>query len=176
MRARVFFILLAILLVAGFAALNWPEFQRSSPLSFGVGVVEAPLGIVMLGIVGVVLLAFLLASAASETRYLVESRQSARELERQRELADRAEASRFTDLRQHLDMQLKELRQRDAIAATELEKARLETGRELRSQLEAMNRLLSARLGELESRFDARLAGRPVPEPAASARVRSERV
>jgi uncharacterized integral membrane protein len=156
MRARVVVLVAAILLVAAFAALNWSEFQRTTPLSFGVAVVDAPLGMIMLALLGLSLVAFLLASAASETRNLVESRQHARELERQRELADRAEASRFTELRQHLDAQLKELRQRDAIAATELEKSRLESQRELRTQLDAMNRVLATRLAELETRLESR--------------------
>ena len=36
MRARLVLLLVAILLVAGFAALNWGEFMRTSPLNFGL--------------------------------------------------------------------------------------------------------------------------------------------
>jgi hypothetical protein len=63
MRARLLFLVVAILLVAGFAALNWSEFMRPAPLSFGTQVVDAPLGLIMLGILGVTLLVFLISSA-----------------------------------------------------------------------------------------------------------------
>ena len=80
----------------------------------------------------------------------MEHRRHAKALEAQRVLADKAEASRFTDLRQYLDTHLRESRQREAIAATEFEKAMVQSQRELRSQLEQMNRTLAARLGEVD--------------------------
>src|SRR5438105_623266 len=139
MRARLFFVLVAALLVAGFAAMNWPEFNRSTPLSVGWRVVDAPLGIVMLAAIGVVLLVFLLSAAATHSWHLVESNRHAKALQAQRDLAEKAEGSRFTDLRQHLDAQLRENRQREAIAITEFEKAVVQSQRDLRNQLEQIN-------------------------------------
>ncbi len=165
MRARLFFLVVAILLVAGFAAQNWPEFTRTAPLTFGVVVQEASLGLVMLGALAVVLLVFLVSSAMHESRYVFESRRHARSLQAQRDLAEKAEASRFTDLRQQLDAHLRENRQRDSIAATELEKAMVQSQRELRNQLELINRTLDGRLTELEGRIAARLE-RMQPAPA----------
>ncbi|MEP6790928.1 MAG: hypothetical protein ABI907_06130 [Ramlibacter sp.] len=150
-------LIVAILAIAGFAALNWSEFLRPTPLSFGPVVSDAPLGLIMLGVLAVTLMAFLLSSAHMQTQNLLESRQNAKALAAQRELADKAEASRFTDLRQHLDTQLRETRQREAITATEFEKSMVQAHRELRTQLEQMNRTLASRLGELESRIEARL-------------------
>jgi hypothetical protein len=158
MRARLIFIAVALALLAGFAALNWSEFSRTAPLSFGVLVTEASLGMVMLFALGITLVAWLLSSAMHESRYMLESHRHAKALQAQRDLADKAEASRFTDLRQHIDMHLRENRQREAIAATEFEKAMVQSQRELRSQLEQMSRTLGARLGELEGRIDSRLA------------------
>jgi DNA anti-recombination protein RmuC len=157
MRARLVFIVAAILLVAGFAALNWSEFMRPAPLSFGAGTVDAPLGAVMLVILGVALLFFLFASAVQQSRYLMESNRHAKSLQAQRDLAERAEASRFTDLRQQLDAHLRENRQRESLASTELEKAMVQSQRELRSQLDLINRTLDGRLTELEGRLAARL-------------------
>jgi len=157
MRARLVILVVAILAVAGFAALNWSEFLRTTPLSFGLVVMEAPLGLIMLAILTITALGFIVANATAQTQLLVESRQHAKALQAQRDLADKAEASRFTDLRQHLDAQLRENRQREAIAATEFERAMVGSQRELRTQLEQMNRTLAARLGEIESRIDARL-------------------
>lgn len=157
MRARLLFLVVAILLVAGFAAQNWSEFLRTSPLTFGVVVEEAPLGLIMLGVFGVTALVFLLSSAMQESRHLMESSRHAKTLQAQRDLAEKAEASRFTDLRQQLDAHLRDNRQRETIAATEFEKSMVQAQRELRNQLEVINRTLDARLGELEGRIDSRL-------------------
>ena len=47
--------------------------------------------------------------AFTQGTVLMETRRHARELAAQRELADKAEASRFTDLRQHLDQEVARL-------------------------------------------------------------------
>jgi uncharacterized integral membrane protein len=112
MRARTILMLVAILLVAGFAALNWTEFVRPVPLSFGAFIADGPLGLIMLALLVVCVVAFILVGAALRTQSLVESRQHHKSLERQRDLADKAEASRFTDLRQHLDLRLREIENR----------------------------------------------------------------
>lgn len=156
MRARMLLLVLAILAVAGFAAQNWTEITRSSTLNFGVVQADAPMGLILLTLLGLTLLVFLVAAASMRTHSLVESRQHAKALHAQRELADKAEASRFTDLRQLLDNHLREERQRETIANTELEKTMAQHQRELRNQLEQMYHLLTSRLGELERRIDAR--------------------
>src|SRR6478735_9255420 len=138
MRTRAILLVLAVLAVAAFAALNWGEFLRSSPLLFGPVVMDAPLGLIMLTILALATIAFVLTSAAIRTGSLIESRQHFNTLEAQRALADTAEASRFTELRSHLDTQLRELRQRDAITAAEFEKASVQNQRELRTHLEQM--------------------------------------
>ena len=152
MRARLILLVLAVLLVAGFAAQNWPEFNRPSPLNLGVATVEAPLGLILLILLGVALLVFIAAAASLRTRSLIESRQQARALHAQRELADKAEASRFTDLRQMLDQHLRENRG----TSPDLEKSLAQHQRELRNQLEQMYHLLTSRLTELERRLDSR--------------------
>jgi hypothetical protein len=149
MRARVVLLVVAILLIAAFAALNWPEFTRTSPLLFGPVVMDAPLGIVLLGLLVLVFIGFALTAGALRTNALLESRHHYRELEAQRTLADKAEASRFTELRQYLDTNLREMRERDAMLATEWQ-------RELRTQSEQTNRMLTARLSELEHRLETR--------------------
>jgi hypothetical protein len=156
MRSRFVLLLVAILLIAGFAALNWSEVTRQSPLLFGPIVMEAPLGAILLSLLALAVVVFALSAASLRTSTLLESRHHHRELEAQRALADKAEASRFTELREHIDTHLNGLRERDTIAASELEKSRLEHQRELRSQLEQINRTLSARLNEMEHRLETR--------------------
>jgi hypothetical protein len=151
------FVVVAILLVAGFAAQNWSEFTRTSPLTFGVLVEEAALGLVMLAVFGITLLVLIVSSAMQDSLYLAESRRHAKSLQAQRDLAEKAEASRFTDLRQQLDAHLRENRQRESMASSEVERAMIQSQRELRSQLDVINRTLDGRLTELESRIEARL-------------------
>lgn len=158
MRARLLFIVLAGVLVAGLAALNWGEVTRTSRLNFGLILTDAPLAGILLAILAVTLVVFLVSSAIQESRNLIAWNRHAKELQAQRDLADKAEASRFTDLRQHIDSTLRESRQRDALAGGEFEKSMLQSHRELRAQLDAMNRTLLARLAELEARVDHRTA------------------
>jgi hypothetical protein len=170
MRTRTIVLVVAILLVAGFAALNWTEIVRPTPLSFGLMVTTAPLGLILLALLGLTLVLFLAATAAMRTQSLLDYRSHQKTLEAQRELADKAEASRFIELRQYMDTHLKEMRERDAIAATEFDKAMLQSRREVQTQMEQTNRMIAARLSELEQRLDGRLAranvtGAPVNVP-----------
>ncbi|CAA9432500.1 MAG: hypothetical protein AVDCRST_MAG51-2734 [uncultured Ramlibacter sp.] len=156
MRWRMILLVLAILAVAGFAAQNWPEFNRRTTLNFGILQSEAPLGLILLTLLGLVLLIFVASVASMRTRSLMESRQHAKALHAQRELADKAEASRFTDLRQVLDSHLRESRQHETLANKEMEKTMAQHQRELRNQLEQMYHLLTSRITELERRIDPR--------------------
>lgn len=156
MRSRFVLLVVAILLIAGFAALNWSEVTRPAPLLFGPVVMDAPLGAILLGLLALAIVVFAISAASLRTHTLLESRHHYKELEAQRTLADKAEASRFTELRQLLDTQSRELREREAIAASEMERVRLEHQREIRNQLEQINRTLSARLNELEHRLESR--------------------
>jgi hypothetical protein len=160
MRARLIFILTAILLVAGFAALNWGELSRTAPLSFGVFVTEASVGLVLLTVLGLSLLAFLVTTAVNESRHMMESRRHLKTLEAQRDLADKAEASRLAELRQQFDTHVRESRehrQQVALAASEADKAMAQSQRELRLQFEQLGRMIAGRLTELENRMDTRL-------------------
>ena len=163
MRTRTILLVVAILLVAGFAALNWGEVVRPTTLLFGPIAADAPLGLILLGLLALTLVLFLASSIAMRTQSLIDYRQHHKTLEAQRELADKAEASRFVDLRQHLDTHLKEMRERDAIAASEFDKAMVQTRRELQVQMEQINRTIAARMTELENRLDGRVNRMGVP-------------
>lgn len=152
MRGRIAFIVLAVLVTAAIAALNWGAFTRAEPLNFGLFTSTAPLGVTLLVILGIVLAVFLVSTAIQESRYLLDHRRHTRALQAQRELAEKAEASRFTDLRQHLDTHLRETRHRESIIATEFEKRMLQNNQELRAQLERMHNMIASRLDALEGR------------------------
>jgi DNA anti-recombination protein RmuC len=170
MRGRIAFIVVAVLVVAAIAALNWAEFTQPSQLNFGVTTASVPLGTLMLVLMGIVLAVFLVSSAIQESRYLVDHRRHTRALQAQRDLADKAEASRFTDLRQQLDTHLRDSKQRDAMVATEFDKRLMQSHNELRAQLERMHQMIGSRLDEIESRIggvqrDVRSEPAPRVEP-----------
>jgi hypothetical protein len=173
MRSRLVLLVVAILLVAAFAALNWSEVIRPAPLLFGPVVADAPLGAILLVLLLVALVAFVLSAGAIRTSALLESRHLYKELEAQRLLADKSEASRFTELHQYLEENLRLLRERDAMQTSELQ-------RELRSQTEVTNRMLAARLNELEHRMETRFeragwgGGPAVPPVVGDEAIRQE--
>jgi hypothetical protein len=178
MRTRFVLLVAAILLVAGFAAMNWSEVIRPVPLLFGTVVREAPLGAILLGLLALAVVVFVVTAASLRTAALLEKRQHYRDLEAQRALADKAEGSRIAELRDRFDTHARELHEREAIAAAGLEKARLDHQREIRVQLEQINRTLSARLNELEHRLEARFermgyGGRAAPQAHPSAMAES---
>ena len=156
MRGRIAFIVLAVLVTAVIASLNWGEFTRAEPLSFGLFTANVAVGATMLVILGVVLAVFLVSSALQESRYLLDHRRHSRALHAQRELAEKAEASRFTDLRQHLDTHLRESRQREVMMGTEFEKRMLQSHQELRAQVERMHQMIASRLDAIEGRAPVR--------------------
>lgn len=158
MRARAIVMVILLLLVAGFVTLNWSEFVRPTPLSFGGAIMDAPLGLIMLAALAAVVVLFLVLGAVERTGHAVESRRNYRSLEQQRDLADRAEASRFTDLRTYIDQQLRELRDRDGVLRTEYEKSQLASHRDLRTAMDNMNRSLLSRLDAIEDRIEGRPA------------------
>ncbi|HPT49390.1 MAG TPA: LapA family protein [Accumulibacter sp.] len=113
MRFRTLLLLLILGAVTAFSILNWGALNAPTTLSLGLAEVQAPLGMVMLGIV-VVLTAFFLAFLVYvQASALFESRRHAQESAANRDLADKAEASRFTELRAFIDAELRKIGERD---------------------------------------------------------------
>jgi uncharacterized protein HemX len=148
MPLRTLLLLLFMALVAGFAALNWTAFTTPVPLSLGVTSIQAPLGLLMLGLLAVLALGFLGYVVVYQGRLLLEQRRHTKELQAQRLLADQAEASRFTELR----------------ALLQSEVVRLEGA--LRGEIRDSANSLAAMLAELDDRFTGGFGGRP-PIPGA---------
>jgi hypothetical protein len=113
MKLRTLLIILALAALTAFVAANWGAFLATTTLSLGITTIEAPLGLVMLILLGAFALAFVAFTAYMQTSAVRESRRNAREVQAQRELADRAEASRFTELRTFLESQLQQLSARE---------------------------------------------------------------
>ncbi|MDB5963891.1 MAG: hypothetical protein JWQ72_391 [Polaromonas sp.] len=158
MRARTIVLILAIVLVAAFAALNVDEFTRTSVLSLGFTTIQVPLGLVMLALLAVAVLAFLASTLYMQSTNLIETRRYARELATQRDLADRAEASRFTELRNYLEAQATAAQSREAAHATVLAERLAQTQAALMHRLEQSDNTVAAYMGQLEDRLDGRNA------------------
>lgn len=166
MRFRTIILILAILLVAGFVALNVDEFTRPTLLSLGVTTLNVPLGLIMLLLLIVALLVFLASTLYMQSRYLIESRASARELDAQRELADKAEASRFTELRAYLETRTLATQQGDLAQGTVLSHRLAEQQQELLARMEQSDNTLAAYMGQLEDALLRRNAvGAPILPP-----------
>jgi uncharacterized membrane protein len=109
MPLRTVFLLIVLAAIALFVALNWSAFLAPTTLSVGFAQVQAPLGLLMLALLAVLTAVFLTYLVYVQTTVLLESRRHAKELQAQRELADQAEASRFTELRGFIDTRLTEV-------------------------------------------------------------------
>lgn len=105
-------VLLVLVAIGTFVAVNWSLFLAPATLSLVVATVDAPLGLIMLGLMGVLTALFLVVLVALQTRVLLEARRHAKEMQAQRELADQAEASRFTELRGFIGNELRTLSER----------------------------------------------------------------
>lgn len=159
MRIRTIVLIVAIVLMAGFAALNLDEFSRPSVLSLGFTTVQAPLGLVMLVLLAAVLLVFLATTLYIQSTHLLEMRNATRALTAQRELADKAEASRFTELRQYLEAQAVAAQQRETAHGTVLAERLAQTQQVLIGKIEQSGNTLAAYIGELEDRLETRDSG-----------------
>lgn len=154
MSLRSILIVVVLLLLVLFAAVNWSAFNTPTRLSLVVTDIEAPLGLVMLFVTALLSVLFLVYIVYLQTSVLLDSRRNARELQTQRDLADRAEASRFSELRAYLERELDVLRMAaQASSESVIDRVAL-AERTLRDELEQSANTLSAYIGELEERLD----------------------
>ena len=166
MRFRTIVLLLFILLVAGFVALNVDEFTRPSVLSLGFTTIQVPLGLVMLLLLAAALLVFLASTLYMQSRNVLEARTHTRELNAQRELADKAEASRFTELRAYLEEQALATQRREAALGTVLADRFVQQQQALLARIEQSDNSIAAYMGQLEDRLARRAAVNQLPDKA----------
>ena len=156
MRFRTIILVLVILLVAAFVALNVDEFTRISLLSLGFTTVQMSLGLVMLLLLVVMLVVFLVSSLYMQSRNLLESRTHTRELDSQRLLADKAETSRFTELRTYLEAQTLEAQRREAALSTLLADRFAQQQQSLLARMDQSDNTVAAYMGQIEDKLERR--------------------
>ncbi len=105
MNLRTLLLLLIMVATAALAVLNWPLLSLPATVSLGLTTVQAPLGLIMLALTTLMAVLFLAYVLGLHGSVLMETRRHGKEMAAQRELADKAEASRFTELRGYLEGQ-----------------------------------------------------------------------
>jgi uncharacterized integral membrane protein len=157
MNLRNLSIAVALALLALFALLNWTAFTTPTRLSLVFAEVQAPLGLIMLVITGFLCALFLIYLVFQQAGVIVEARRYAKELQSHRELADQAEASRFTELRQFVDSELRRIEAQSAAGFREVG-ARLEqVQQQFQDKLSESTLTLSAYIGEVDDKLDRAL-------------------
>lgn len=129
-------VILAVLFI--FVAANWGVITTPAPVSLLVTTVQAPIGLILVSLLLLLTALFLIFVVYLQTSVLLDARRHARELAAQRDLADKAEASRFTDLRSYLDVEIAKLT----------------------DKVEQTGNTLAAYIGELEDRIERGNASR----------------
>ena len=158
---RSLLLLLVCAVVILFIGVNWGAMNQPMDLSLIFTEVHAPLGLIMLGLMAALAAVFVAVMAYAQGVALVEARRHARELAAQRELAEKAEASRLTELRSHVDEEMQRIKEsislqgRETLARIDRAEVGLrepidtELG-QLTSAVETHNRDLLSRVDRLE--------------------------
>jgi len=158
MNLRTFLIALTFVLLALFALLNWGAFSAPTALSLGFTQVQAPLGLIMLVITGLVSGLFLVYIVFQQAGVILEARRYAKELQTHRELADKAEASRFTET--YLTDELRKVQSQRAGEAEQMNTRLQQLEQHILDKLDESTRALSAYLGEVDDKLDRSLVPR----------------
>lgn len=169
MKALAWLTLVALAGLAFFAVANWPLINETAPLSFLFFTAHGPLGLILLSVVFGFAALFAVYAVWLRTTALVETRRHLKELEAQRELAEKSEASRFTALSSQIEQEGSRVR-------ASVEAARLDVlGRvealenALSGRLDEAANTLAAHVGQVDDKLE-RYAGRGdagLPPPAA---------
>lgn len=154
MNVRTLIVVLVLGLIFLFAGLNWAAFTAPTTLNLLFTRVEAPLGLVMLGVVLFLTLLYILFSLGVEASALLEIRRYARELYQVRKRLEDEEESRFTKLKRYLE---------EAFARVEEGHAKIEQAVNTRAdglekRIEVLDEAIKARAetakGEVKEEFE----------------------
>lgn len=154
MKLLTLLLLLILAAFSAFATLNWRVFVTPTELSLGLATVQMPLGMVMLGLLVLVTALFLIFVVYLQTTTMLEIRRHSRELKASRDLADKAEASRFTELRALLEAEMVKQANLGAESRAAVLARVDRLADELRSAIDESGNSLAASLGEIEDRLD----------------------
>jgi hypothetical protein len=154
MQIRTLLFVIILGAIGGLAALNWQTFNTPTALWLGVTTVQAPLGLVMLGLTALLTAFFLVFIVYLQSSVLLEARRHAKELQANRELADQAEASRFTELRRFIELEMQSVVRQDIDSRTALLARMDRLDAETLAAVNQSGNSLAAHIGEVEDRLE----------------------
>ena len=154
MKLRNLLLVVSLFLLTVFAIINWQAIMAPTDISLLFTKINAPLGLILIAITGLFILLFMGFVVYMQSSIIMSRQRLLRDLDAQRELANKAEASRFTDLQAFLQTNLMQLtEQGNSIhTKTETRLSALETS--LKETVEQTGNSLSAYIGELEDRLE----------------------
>lgn len=103
---------IAAAVIVVFAGLNWSVLTAVTSINLLVAEVNAPMGVILLGLTGVFVALFFVATLYSRISGLLTTRQMTKELQRVQELADKAETSRMDNMHQMIATEFRHLNDR----------------------------------------------------------------
>ena len=154
MRFFTLLLLLILTITGAIASLNWTAFVTPVDLSLGFAVIHMPIGLLMLGLLVCITVLFLLYVVYLQTSSLLETRRLSRKLEANIALAEKAEASRFTELRSALEAEMVKQANREAESRSALLTRVDQLGKDINVSLTQSTNTLAAHIGEFEDRFE----------------------
>jgi uncharacterized integral membrane protein len=157
MNLRSALLVLALLALGLFSLLNWTAFTTPTTLSVGFAEVQAPLGLIMLTVTAVISALFLFYIVVQQAGVIMDARRNNKELTVQRDLADKAEVSRFSELRTFLDTELRKIEAQGAASTREVASRVDALQQQLQAKLDESTRSLSAYVGEVDDKLDRML-------------------
>lgn len=164
MKTTSLFIFMLLLAGVGLATLNWAALSQPGTISLGLTELQAPLGLVLLGLLALVAVYFLLLVATLQSQAALAARRGARELSDMRARADQAEASRLAELRALLETGLRTQGERQDQATASLVARIDKLEADLNAAMKSGENSLSAHLGEIEDRVERGFGGKALPE------------
>ncbi|MES2365655.1 MAG: LapA family protein [Pseudomonadota bacterium] len=154
MKIRTLLLLVVLGLIAVFSALNWNAFMTPTILSLGFSTVQAPLGLIMLGVLILLTAFFLVFVVYLQTAVLFDTRRQAREMQANRELTEKAETSRFIELRTFMESEMKRQTEQNAASKAAVLTRIDQLDRDVLSAIEQSGNSVSAFVGQLEDRLE----------------------
>jgi uncharacterized integral membrane protein len=151
MSFKAVLILVAAAATSVFLLINWQVLSAPANFRFLVGSADIPIGVAIIGLLGLVGLACAIYVGIWQGTVLAEYRRQSKELQAQRVLADSAETSRFTELTTLLREEMLKLHQRLELP--------LEA---LRVEVRDNERSIAATLAEMDDRLQRAMSGSPV--------------
>jgi hypothetical protein len=165
MKSLGLLILLVLALLTLFVSLNWTLITASTSLNLMTFTVQGSLGLILLAATLLVTVLFVIDAVSLRASGLLDARRHAKALQAQRDIADKAEASRYASLGVQVERE-------SASVRALLQESRTELLQRLDALDQAQNKALSettnaifANIGQLDDKLNrlAVDAGRPAP-------------